>query len=258
MPTSASPTEERTTNDAPAATAPLATPVQLGTPPVAEDHVAPADAWQPTMLPVVTLVLGIAAAALGVSVIWYPAAIALGLGTIVVGAVTMRRTRAETDSRVRRNAAVGTMLGALAIVLGACAAFLLPHALDRVDGFFSAVRHDVNHNVDAVSRGLRSDVNSLDRSTTRDLRRLERQNRTDLSVLERRSNDSLANLSSRLEQVETRLSDAERRDLTRLEQSLRQDIRDLDAAMHTSSDSLGERIAKLEQEMADLQRTLHG
>ena len=47
-------------------------------------------------------------------------------------------------------------------------------------------------------------------------------------------------------------------DLARLEASLRTDIRDLDAAMHRSSDTLGERIARLEQAVADLQRALHG
>jgi hypothetical protein len=75
--------------------------------------------------------------------------------------------------------------------------------------------------------------------------------------LERRTGQTLTDLGGRIASVETRLSDAERKDLARLEESLRTDIRNLDAAMHSSSDGLGERIAKLEQEMADLQRAIH-
>ncbi len=260
MPNSVRPTDEDTASAAPTATAPIASPVELGTAPRTDrvaDDVPAGPRSRASTLPLVTLVLGIAGVALGVVVIWYIAAIALGLVAVIVGVVALRRTRGDADPKERSRATIGTMLGAIAILLGVCAAILLPHAVDRVDHFFATMQDDVNQNVDTVSRGLRSDVNRLDRSTARDLHRLERQNRGDLDQLERRSNASLADLSGRLAQVETKLSDTERRDLTRLEQSLRDDLRNLDTAMHTSSDALGERVAKLEQEMADVQRALH-
>lgn len=265
MPTSPRPTGEQAPGVASIPGAPetgaVASAVRLGRDP--HDDAAPGGLTAPprtagSTLPLVTLVLGIAGVALGVVVIWYVAAIALGLGAVVVGIVALRRTRAAADPRERSRATLGTMLGAIAILLGVCAAILLPHAVDRVDRFFSTMQQDVNQNVNTVSHGLRSDVNRLDRSTARDLRRLERQNRGDLDQLERRSNASLADLSGRLASVETKLSDTERRDLTRLEQSLRDDLRNLDAALHSSSDALGERVAKLEQEMADIQRVVNG
>ncbi len=258
MPTSRPTTDEQTTSNEPTETVSVASPVQIGSAPSDTTNTDESGSrTAPSTLPMVTLVLGAAGVALGVTVIWYPAAIVLGVCAVVVGILGLRRTREDTDPRGRSRAVIGTMLGGIAVLLGVGAALLLPHAVDRVDNFFSTVQHDVNHNVDAVSRGLRSDVKSLDRSTARDLDRLERQNRSDLAQFEKRSNDSLANLSGRLAGVETKLSDAERRDLTRLEQSLRDDIRNLDSALHSSSDVLGERVAKLEQEMADLQRALN-
>jgi hypothetical protein len=257
MPTSKPTTSEHIASEAtPVAAVGVGSPVQIRTAPHGET-----DAEHPpraTTLPLVTLVLGIAGASLGVVVIWYLAAFVVGLCAVAVGIVALRRARADTDPRAQSRATIGTMLGAIAIVLGVSAALLLPHAVNRVDDFFASLRNEVNHNVNSVNRGLRSDVNRLDRSTARDLRRVERQNRSDLDQLERRSNESLANLSGRLAEVETKLTDAERRDLARLEQSLREDIRNLDAALRSSSDGLGQRVAKLEQEMADLQRALNG
>ena len=194
MPNSVRPTDEHTASDA-AASRPRRSRHPCSSAPI-RTTIADADDQRPlgrgpatSTLPLVTLVLGIAGVALGVVVIWYIAAIALGLGAVVVGIVALRRTRADADPKERSRATIGTMLGAIAILLGVCAAILLPHAVDRVDHFFATMQHDVNQNVDTVSRGLRSDVNSLDRSTARDLHRLERQNRGDLDQLERRSND---------------------------------------------------------------------
>jgi hypothetical protein len=252
-------TSESTAIEAPPATAELAaSPVRIGADPHGTNDVEPDDHRATTStLPLVTLVLGIAGCALGVVVIWYLAAIAVGLGAVGVGTVALRRARADVDPRGHSRATIGAMLGAIAIVLGVSAAILLPHAMNRVDGFFSTLRSEVNHNVNSVNRGLQADVDRLDRSTARDLRRAERQNKSDLDQLEKRTNASLVDLSGRIAQVETRLTDAERGDLARLEQSLREDIRNLDSAMHSSSDNLGERVAKLEQEMADLQRALN-
>ena len=235
-------------------------PVRLGAPPSDGTDVdgEPEPHGTASTLPLVTLVLGIAGAALGVVVVWYIAAIVLGIAAVAVGIVALRRARTATDPRGHSRATIGMMLGAIAIVLGVSAAILLPHAIDRVDNFFSTMQDDVNHNVDSVNRGLRSDVNNLDRSTARDLRRVERQNKSDLDQLERRSNESLVNLGARLDKLDAKLTDAERRDLAALEQSLRDDIRNLDAALRSSSDGLGERVAKLEQQMAELQRELHG
>jgi hypothetical protein len=255
-------TEPVATEASPTADAGTRTSVRLGvTPPAGADGDGDQDAvarTRPSTLPLVALVLGIAGAALGVVVVWYIAAIVLGVAAIAVGIVALRRTRTGTDARGHSRATIGMMLGAIAVVLGVSAAILLPHAVDRVDNFFSTMQNDVNHNVDSVNRGLRADVSSLDRSTARDLRRVERQNRSDLDQLERRSNESLTSLGERLDTLDGKLTDAERRDLAALEQSLRTDIRNLDAALRSSSDDLGGRVAKLEQEMADIQRELHG
>lgn len=209
-------------------------------------------------LALVALVLGIAATALGVAVVWYLAAIVIGVAAVVVGTVALRRVRTEADHRNRSRAVVGTMLGAIAVVLGVSAAILLPDAIGRVDSFFASVQDEVNHNVNVVNRGLQADVNRVDRTTSRDLRRLERQNREDLSQLENRENKSLLELSGRISGVESRLSDAERKDLARLETSLRGDINRLDDALHSSSGTLSERIATLDARLAELERIVRG
>src|SRR6478752_1468473 len=148
-------TEPVATEASPTADAGTRTSVRLGvTPPAGADGDGDGDGDQdavartrPSTLPLVALVLGIAGAALGVVVVWYIAAIVLGVAAIAVGIVALRRTRTGTDPRGHSRATIGMMLGAIAIVLGVSAAILLPHAVDGDDNFFSAMQHDVNHNV---------------------------------------------------------------------------------------------------------------
>ena len=210
----------------------------------------------PSSLPLVAFVLGTAAVVLGVTVVWYFAAVVIGLAAVVVGSIALRRTGPGHDIRGRSRATIGTVLGIVAIVLGICAAFLLPRVVDRVDRFFGSLQHGVNHNVSVVNQGLRSDVDNLNRSVTRDLHRLETSNKSDLSSLEKRSTDSLSQLEGRLNALDARLTDAEKRDLDRLEQSLRTDLRGLDEALRTSDSTLAVQIADLETRIARLEKML--
>jgi hypothetical protein len=207
-------------------------------------------------LPLVAFVLGIAAVVLGVTVVWYFAAVVIGLAAVVVGSFAQRRTRVPADDRARARATIGTVLGVVAVVLGVCAAFLLPRAVDRVDRFFGTLQDGVNHNVNVVNKGLRSDVDNLDKAVTRDLHRLETSNKSDLNALEKRSTDSLSQLEGRLNGLDTRLTDSERKDLDRLEQSLRADLRGLDDALRSSDSTLAVQIAGLEARIARLEKIL--
>src|SRR5204863_6689255 len=132
--------------DEPTATVPSASPVQFGAAPhegTDTDESVPRPRTAASTLPLVTLVLGAAGVALGVVVIWYLAAIALGLCAVIVGIVALHRTRTDADPRAQSRAIIGTLLGAIAILLGVGAAFLLPRATDRVDRFFATMQHDV-------------------------------------------------------------------------------------------------------------------
>src|SRR4029079_9398823 len=107
MPNSVRPTDEDTASAAPTATAPIASPVELGTAPRTDrvaDDVPAGSRSRASTLPLVTLVLGIAGVALGVVVIWYIAAIALGLVAVIVGVVALRRTRGDADPKERPRA----------------------------------------------------------------------------------------------------------------------------------------------------------
>src|SRR3954466_4006741 len=116
MRTSEPTTPEQVEGDAsPEAAAGAESPVRFGAAPHDEPDTdeQPAERATTSTLPLVTLVLGIAGAALGVVVIWYVAAIVIGLRALVVGVLAIRRSRADADARGYSRAMIGTMLGAI-------------------------------------------------------------------------------------------------------------------------------------------------
>jgi hypothetical protein len=148
-------------------------------------------------LPLVSLVLGIAGVVLGVTVIWFFAAIPLGIVSVATGVWARNRADTYDDPRASYRATIGTALGCVAILLGVTGAYFLPRIMDRADRFLSSVQQDVNTDVGTVNSGLTRDVDRLDRTLTRDLRRFEDQNRTDLNELETRTNAALKALEAR-------------------------------------------------------------
>ncbi len=97
------------------------TAVQLGaeaTP--AADAEGPGTAH--TNLPVVTLVLGIAAVTLGVTVVWYLAAIVIGLAAVTSAVIARRRAPLTAGGHPDTRTTVGAVLGTIAIALGVGAA----------------------------------------------------------------------------------------------------------------------------------------
>ena len=148
-------------------------------------------------LPLVALVLGIAGVVLGVTVVWFFAAIPIGIVAVVIGVVARRRVAAYHDHRAASRATIGTALGCVAILLGVTGAIFLPRVMDRADRFLSSIQQDVNDDVEMVNRGLSQDVDRLDRTLTRDLRRFEAENHRDLPELEDRTAATLKRWRSR-------------------------------------------------------------
>ena len=207
-------------------------------------------------LPLVALVLGIAGVVLGVTVIWFFAAIPVGIVSIATGLVARRRIATYTDARAASRATIGTALGCVAILLGATGAYFLPRLIDRGDRFLGSVQHNVNRNVDLVNGGLSRDVNRLDRTLSRDLDRFELQNRQDLTALENRTTVALKALEDRLNTAVAATRDGAKTDLKALETSLRAAIaavdrstRDDDAALHDTVGGLDRRITRIEQKL---------
>ena len=127
---------------------------------VPADHVAVAE-FRHATLPLVALVLGIAAITLGVTVVWNFAAVPVGLAAAIVGIMGLRRAHHYDDPRARGRATIGAVLGLVAIVLGVSAAYFLPRVVDRVDAFFTDMQDDVNEAVLEV--GERGAVAALER-----------------------------------------------------------------------------------------------
>lgn len=204
----------------------------------------------------VAYVLGIAAVVLGMTVIWYFAAIPIGIAAVVVGAFALRSPRTAGDHRARTRATIGAVLGLVAVVLGVCAWYFLPRVVDDVSSFFSDAQRDVNHNVDTVNQGLKSDVRSLDQTVTADLRRLEDQNRLDLDTLERRTADSLSQLETRMTAAVDSARGSAKQDLAALDASIRQDIRSIEASLRAADDSLTVQSTLLEARIARIEKLL--
>src|SRR5437870_1827680 len=91
-------------------------------------------------LPLVALVLGIAGVVLGVTVVWFFAAIPVGIVSIATGLLARRRVATYADARAASRATIGTALGCIAVLLGVTGAFFLPRVIDRGDRFLGSVQ----------------------------------------------------------------------------------------------------------------------
>ena len=211
---------------------------------------------RPSSLPMVALVLGIAGMALGLTVIWFFAAIPVGIVSIGVGIVAHRRARPEDDPRGASRATIGTALGCVAVLLGVSGAYFLPRVIDRFDAFFDTVQQDVNEDVQQVNGGLSRDVNRLDRTLTRDLRRFEAQNRSDLDALEKRTSASLAALEARINTDMSTGAAAARRDLAQLETKLTNDLERLEDSLRAADNALYGTIGKLDARITQIERQI--
>jgi hypothetical protein len=245
--------------DAPVAPAPSPAPPLERTDDAAAPDAAAPDAAAPAgggSLPLVALVLGIASVALGLTVIWFFAAIPVGIVSIGVGIVARRRAGGDPDPRSVSRATTGTALGCVALVLGLSGAYFLPRVVDRWDRFLGSVQQDVNDDVGLVNSGLRGDVSRLDRTLTRDLRRFEAQNREDLRELERRSAATLAALEARLSADVRNGDENARRDLNQLENKLTQDLKDLETSLRAADNTLYGTIGRLDARITAIEKKL--
>jgi hypothetical protein len=207
-------------------------------------------------LPLVALVLGVSGVALGVTVIWFFAAIPVGIVSLVAGLIARQRLHTYDDPRAASRATIGTALGCVAILLGVTGAYFLPRLVDRGDRFLGGVQENVNKNVGLVNGGLSRDVNRLDRTLSRDLDRFELQNRTDLTALENRTALTLKALEDRLTSDVNATRSSAKSDLTALDTSLRAALqalekssRDSDAALHDTIGGLDQRITRIEEKL---------
>jgi hypothetical protein len=207
-------------------------------------------------LPLVALVLGISGVALGVTVIWFFAAIPVGIVSLIAGVIARQRLHTYNDPRAASRATIGTALGCVAILLGVTGAYFLPRIIDRGDRFLGGVQENVNKNVDLVNGGLSRDVNRLDLTLSRDLDRFELQNRTDLTALENRTALTLKALEDRLNSTVDATRVSAKSDLAALDTSLRAALaalekssRDSDAALHDTVGGLDRRITKIEEKL---------
>lgn len=207
-------------------------------------------------LPLVALVLGAAGVVLGVTVIWFFAAIPIGIAAVIVGVWARGRVASYRDPRAASRATIAIALGCVAILLGVTGAFFLPRVMERADRFLGSIQQDVNDDVGLVNNGLSADVNRLDRTLSRDLRRFERDNHRDLRDLEDRTAATLKALEDRMKGDVDAASVAAKRDLTALEVALRADLataqtdmRSADSSLHDSVAALEARITRIEQEL---------
>ena len=207
-------------------------------------------------LPQVALVLGIAGVILGVTVIWFFAAIPVGLVSILVGLIARARIHRYEDPRSSSRATVGIALGCVAILLGVTGAYYLPRVMDRADNFLATIQRDVNQNVNQVNNGLTRDVDRLDRTLSRDLARFERDNHRDLKELEDRTAITLKALEDRIQKDVDDSRGAAKRDLASLEASLRADLRTARQDMTAADTALHDWVAAIEARIQRIEKQL--
>jgi hypothetical protein len=229
-------------------------PVAAGTGPDEMPDNAPARETPHASLPLIALVMGIGGVALGVTVIWFFAAIPVGLFAVAIGLLARRNLDQDDDPRAASRATIGTALGCVAVLLGITGAYFLPRVIHRADRFLGTVQQDVNQNIGAVNHGLTRDVNRLDFTLSRDLRRFEHQNRSDLTALEQRTSAALAALETRLNTSVDKASGDANRDLVELEKRLTDDLHALQKSMHDQDDALHATVGGLDARITSIER----
>jgi hypothetical protein len=230
-------------------------------PPARPDPVREPEGAEPTdqaganaaSLALVALVLGIAGTVLGVTVVWFFAAIPLGLAACVTGWLALRRPQTEHH---RTRAVLGLVLGLVALLLGVLGAIVVPPLLERADTALSNAETDVNANIRQVDSSVSSDVDRLDRTMSRDLDRLERKNKDDLLQFEAATGDTLTRLEQRIAATEKNLTAQEKADLTRLEQQLRADLAALEVSLRGTDATVQSDLARLEERVRVIEQQL--
>ncbi len=218
---------------------------------------APSDEAVPhASLPLVALVLGISGVVLGITVIWFFAAIPVGIVSVIVAVIARRHLASDPDPRAASRATIGAALGCVAILLGITGAYFLPRVVHRADGFLGSVQKNVNQDVGQVNGGLTRDVNRLDFTLSRDLRRFEAQNRNDLNDLEQRTGVAMAALELRLNGDVATVSSAERRDLAQLESRLTGALQALEASMNKQDGTLHDTVGGLDARITKIEKKL--
>jgi hypothetical protein len=198
------------------------------------------------------LALGLAGTVLGVTVVWFFAAIPLGVAAVVTGCLALKRPQIGNH---RSRAVLGTVLGVVAMLLGVLSAILLPLVLHRADVALTGARDDITAQIDRVDSSLTGDVDRLDGTISRELRQLERQNHRELTQFERTSAAGLRRLERRLEAAERHLS-AQSADFARLERQLRVELAALatsmkgaDVTAQANIDAITARLLALEDQL---------
>jgi hypothetical protein len=214
---------------------------------------APSATGEGASLALVALVLGIAGTVLGVTVVWFFAAIPLGVAAMTTG--WLARRRPLTDHH-RTRAVLGAVLGLVALLLGVLGAIFLPPILHRADLALSNAETDLTSNIDQVDSSLSRDVDRLDTTVSRDLRRLERRNRDDLLQFEAATGATLDRLEARIGATEKNFSAQEKADLARLEQQLRADLATLEQSLRGADTDLYGQVAALEARVRALEARL--
>jgi hypothetical protein len=240
------------TTELPGATAPG--PDAPETPEPAEEAAATIAPNAP--LPLVACVLGVAGVILGITVIWFFAAIPVGLVSVLVGLVARARIHRYEDPRSSSRATIGIALGCVAILLGITGAYFLPRMMDRADNFLGTIQRDVNQNVNQVNHGLTRDVDRLDRTLSRDLARFERDNHRDVTDLENRTAATMKALEDRVQKDVGDSRTFAKRDLASLEASLRADLHSARQDMTTADTALHDWVAAIEARIERIEKKL--
>jgi hypothetical protein len=189
-------------------------------------------------------------------VIWFFAAIPVGIVSVATGLYARRHVGEYHDSRAASRATIGTALGCVAILLGVTGAIFLPRILERADRFLGTIQQDVNKDVGTVNNGLSRDVDRLDRTLTRNLATFETQNHRDLTEFENRTAATLKALEDRMHGDVDQSTVGAKRDLAALEASLRADLRSARTDVTKSDEELRASVVELDDRISRIEAKL--
>lgn len=198
-------------------------------------------------------VLGGLGAVCALSVVWFFAAIPLGLAAVACALVDRRRRRAIGQDRPASAATVGLVLGVAVLPMALGAFLLIPRAEHVAERAASALQGGVREDLDSLERTTTRNVDSLDDTLTELVKETDRGFTDQLRALERSTAEDMRGMERTVRSSVDEADRANAAELERLEASLLEDVQLADARAASMESEMRGEIDQLIAEINQLE-----
>ncbi len=200
-------------------------------------------------LAVAALVLGVTAALLGATLVWFFLALPLGGAAIVCALVERRHTRRTTGETAGGIVTAAMVLGSIAIVLSLGGLLVIPRIQGSVEETIDMTQTDVSKDLRSVEKSFNQSVDDLDTTLSNNVDESTQSLESDFASLEESSSEELSQVEERLRAIVKELERSTGSDLVELERATTAELDGFEA-------SLREDLSTAEARAGDVERRL--